>query len=467
MSLPDFSTVVLASEGPALTQVGFGAVGIAAYVPSAATDGALTKVVTKKSDLTSAPASLASNHPAVIALERALQQSPTPDTIKILRLRTAPTISYRITPTNANSTVYSFTIELVGEEPVDISITSDSSATVDEICDAIATALIALTDAGEDLEGLLVTSVGGTGATGGTSTAIDLGMAQGGWFYLRDWNHARLAVKDNTPDPGVDADLSAIRDEDGDWYHLCTPYPSQAIGKEISDWSETQLVLFFLANSDTGAMSNVVTTDIQSVLADLSYKRTMCAFDKVGTDGMAGVAAACERAPWDPGAPPYAGGDFNAKTYVGVSDSHLSPNEKSVLRSKGYTVIESTAGRVHSLGGDAAGGVPMDQTRFTDWFGIRLQERIAKAQLDSQRIPFNAKGLAIYESLIRAQINAGITAGGINAVNADGEEPTIEMPSLAAIDPNEKAARNLTGIVVTFEYSSGIRTAEISVFVQL
>ena len=466
MSLNDFSSVVSASEGPALTQVGFGTVGIAAYLPSAATDGALTKVVTAKADLTSAPASLPSNDPAVLALERALQQSPQP-VIKMLRLQSPATPSIRITPSAANSTVYGITIELVGKDPVDIAITSDANATVDEICDALATAIGDLDDSGEDLEGLTVTSVGGTGATGGTSTAIDLSMASGGWFYLRDWNHSRLAIEDRTPDPGVDADLSAIYAEDSDFYHLASAYNSKAITKEIADWTETNRLLFFLNTSDTGAMSNAVTSDIQSQLDALSYKRTSCYFDKTGTDGFAGAGAAAERAPFDPGAPPDAGGDFNAKTIVGVRDSRLSPNEKSILRSKGYTVIENTGGRVHTLGGDAAGGVPVDQTRFTDWWDTRLQERIAKAQLDNGRIPFNASGLATYESLIRAQIKAGQVAGGINEVDENGDPPSIQMPSLAGINPNDKAARALTGIVVQYQYSSGIRTAAISVFVKI
>lgn len=463
MSLDDFSTVVVSSEGPALTQVGFGTVGIAAYMPAGALEGDLTRVVTAKADLTSAPASLASNHPAVLALERALQQSPQPNPIKILRLENPATPSIRITPNLFHSTVYGITIELVGKDPVDISITSDSASSVDEICDALEAAIEDLDDSGEDLEGLVVT------ASGGTATHLDLSMASGEWFYLRDWRHERLEIEDRTPDPGVDADLSTIRAADSDWYHLASAYNSHAIVKEIADWAETQRVLFFLNTSDTKALDSLDTTDIQSALDALSYKRTMCIFDKTGTDGFAGVAAAAERAPFDPGAPPDAGGDFNAKTLTGVRANGLSPNQKSVLRAKGFTVIETTAGRHHTLGGDAAGGKPMDQTRFEDWFAVRLQEDIATVQLNTGRIPMSKKGLATYESICRARIKSGITAGGILEVDSDGNEPAISIPTLGQIGPTDRAARVLggPGIVLDWTYAGGIREARVGVFVRL
>lgn len=463
MSLNDFSTVIVAGEGPALTQVGFGTLGIAAYMPANATDGNLSKVVTAKADLTASPVSLASNHPAVLALERALQQKPQPSPIKMLRLTSPATPTIRLTPTALHSTVYSFTLELVGKDPVDISITADEATTVDEICDAIELAIEDLDDVGEDLEGLTVT------ASGGTATHLDLSMAEGEWFYIRDWNHARIAVEDRTPDPGIDSDLSDIYAEDADWYHLAIAYNSDAISKEAADWAETQRVLFFANTSDSDSMDPNVTTDLQSALDALSYERSMVIFDKTGTDGFAGVAAAAERAPFDPGAPPDAGGDFNAKTLIGVRANGLTPDQKTKLRDKGYTVIETTAGRHHTLGGDAAGGKPVDQTRFEDWFAVRLQERIAAAVLNNGKIPMAQAGLAVYESICRAQIAAGITAGGILAVDSEGNEPTISIPTLGQIPSNDRAARVLggPGIVIDFTYSGAIREARVSVFVRL
>jgi len=267
----------------------------------------------------------------------------------------------------------------------------------------------------------------------------------------------------------VDANLSTIRAADADWYHLASAYNSKAITKEMADWAETQRILFFCNTSDSIALDSGNLTDIQSQLDALSYERSTCIFDKTGTDGFAGVAAAAERAPFDPGAPPDAGGDFNAKTLTGVRANGLTPNEKSVLRAKGYTVIETTAGRHHTLGGDAAGGKPLDQTRFEDWFAVRLQEDIATAVLNSGRIPMSKEGIATYESLIRARIKAGITAGGILQVDSEGREPVISVPTLAQISANERAARLLggPGILVEFTYSGAIREARIGVFVKL
>ena len=84
-------------------------------------------------------------------------------------------------------------------------------------------------------------------------------------------------------------------------------------------------------------------------------------------------------------------------------------------------------------------------------------------------LPMSKKGLAMWESQCRAQVAAGIGSGGILEVNADGDEPSIDMPTLGEIPSNERAARLLggPGIVIEYTYSGAIRDGNIAVFVKL
>lgn len=459
MALRDFSTVIVSGEGSALSQVGFGTCMFATYIPSSVFPE-LTREFGAVSELTDL--GLDDNHPAVLMLQRALGQNPRPTPVKIGRLTSPHTQTVRITPVAGNATVYALEIELVGADPVEVSVTSDGDGTVDEICDLIQAALEDLDDADEPLEGLTVT------ASGATATHLDLSVAAGASFYIRSWNPARLKIEDRTADPGVAADLDAIRQFDADWYHMATWPISEAFQEEVADWAETQDVLNFGTTIDWQAADSGQTTDLQSVLDGKSYKRTLVSYSE-GFDEFPHVGQAAERAPFDPGAPPAAGGDFNGRTVAGVSPTPLTPARKANLLAKGYTICTETSGRVHMLGGDAAGGKPFDQTRHEDWFRFRLQERLAALVLNNGRVPMNKKGLAMYEAECRAQISAGVTSGGISDVDADGNAPSVIMPTLGQIPQNDRAARLLggPGIQINYAYAGGIRKANVSVFVRL
>ncbi len=380
MALSDFSNVVVSGDGAALTQVGFGTLLLACY--HTISPSTRTIVATSLTDLTDA--GFATSSRAYRMAQIAFAQSPRVQRVKIGRLANAPVLSYRLTPIAFNSTAYQITIEVAGQTPTTILYTSDGTATVDEICDGIQAAIAT---AGAPLAAITVTP------SGGTATHLDLSAAGGVFFTLSDWDHTRMLVEDRTPDPGIAADLDAIRLADPDWYGLAVGDNSPSICEEAADWAETQDVIFACNTSNSNAMNSGVTTDIQSVLKAKSYARTMCLFDLDDTAGYSGVAALAERFPFDPGSPPDAGGVFNAKTLRGVTADNLTPTQKTNLRTKGYTVVISTAGRAHTLGGESASGEFLDYTRFNDWFRIRLQEKLAAVQLNNGRLPDYEVGL--------------------------------------------------------------------------
>ncbi len=447
MALSDFSNVVVSGDGAALTQVGFGTLLLACY--HTISPGTRTIVATSLTDLTDAGFSTFSR--AYKMAQVAFAQSPRVQRVKIGRLANAPTLTYRLTPVQFNSTAYQITVEVAGQVPTTISYTSDANATVDEICDGIQAAF---GTAGAPVAAITVTP------SGGTATHLDISAAQGVFFSLSDWDHTRLLVEDRTPDPGIAADLDAIRTADNDWYGLAVADNSPAICEEAADWAETQDVIFACNTSNSNALNSGVSTDIQSVLKAKSYARTMCLFDLDDTAGYAGVAALAERFPFDPGSPPDAGGVFNAKTLRGVTADPLTPTQKTNLRNKGYTVIVTTAGRNHTLGGESASGEYLDYTRFNDWFRIRLQEKLAAVQLNNGRVPYDEVGLSMIESACRAQVSEGLRSKGVSALDADGRPPSVTIPKMSETAQNDRAARKLRNVLIEYKYAGAIQVVD-------
>jgi len=308
--------------------------------------------------------------------------------------------------------------------------------------------------------------------SGGTATYLDLIAANtGGYFWLQGWRHDRIQVEDRTADPGMGADLDAIRLADADWYGLAVASHSEAALRKAADWAEAQKVQFFAVSSDTKCMDSGDATDIASVLGGLSYKRSLCYFSLSDQSAFTDVAGPAERFPFDPGNGPGAGGTYDAKTLRGVPADNLTPTQKANLRAKKYVIYETTAGINHTLDGWTPEGTFADQVRFEDWHNTRLQEKLfsAKKNAAGGRLPMSKLGLAALEACARAQIQEGITAGGIDP--GDGTEenpgPRVTVPTVGAISQQDRAARHVGGggVQIAYRYTGAINDEDVTVLV--
>lgn len=530
MSLDDFSHVVSTGDGPALTQVGFGTLGVACYHTKSSDLSITCTATTDVTDL-----GFKTSSAAYRMVQRAFQQSPRPTSVKLLRLEHAPTTTIRLTPIAAHSVEYEFTLMVEGRPDLEISVTSDGSATVDEICDAIQTQIeaamkgvaqgtsttsvavgtgtatfttqsgldfrpgqpiVATSALGSDsMTGTVtsysgttlvinVASVSGSGTdtdwaftvdyltvtpSGGTATHLDLSAAPGQYFWIKGWRHDRITFEDRTADPGMAADLDAIRLADADWYGLAVATHSAAAQAVAAGWAEAQKVQFFSLSTDTKAMDSGNLTDIASVCGGLSYKRTLCYFSLNDSSAFTDVAGPAERFPFDPGIGPDAGGTFDAKTLAGVPADALTPTQKANLRTKKYNVYITTAGINHTLDGWTPEGTFADQVRFEDWYNTRLQEKLFAAKKNVGRLPMSAVGLASLEACVRAQNAEGIASGGIDPGDGTTENPgpQVTVPKVTDISSNDRAARHVGGggVKASYRYTGAINTEDVTVLV--
>lgn len=462
MSINDFSSVTIAAEGPPVTAVGFGTIGNAAYVPVDIL-ATYTATVTSTTAAGEVLGGLTDSAPYKM-VQRCFQQSPRPQRVKILRLETAPVCTYEIVPIAVDGATYTLTVEVErgwDADPDDpliehtVSVTPvGTGITANDVCDALATALGSAFDAGD-----LTSTPDNVTATKLTLTTTGTGRM----FWVKDMDPRLIKVTDVTDNANASADLDAVRANDSDWYGLCTAVNSVDYATAAAGWAEAQLVVYATQSSDWAAANDPnSTTDLQPALAALGYKRTIVGSIKANTAGYYGCAAFGERFPFDPGTGPNAGGTFHAKRLAGVPADTWTDTQKTTLKDKGYVLFINTAGVNHTLGGRAASGKPLDQTRFEDWFGTRWQEKFANAELSNGKIPYDTRGLALVEGLCYAQLQEGVGAGGIDPASI-----TVHVPTVAETSSEDRAARNLPNVQMGFRYTGAIEHADVQITVTL
>jgi hypothetical protein len=441
MSLNDFSTVAITAQGPALTQVGFGTLLCAGYHTKFA---ARARTYTATTDMVTD--GFLTTDPLYLMAQRAFQQKPRPPSVKVGRLALPFTQSVKFGVQGAaqNLTVYSFTATR-GAVTAVISFTSDSTATIAEIVTGLAAAVEAST--------LAAPLIGVTADTATTCQITD--TVPGTITYYSNWSD-NLTFSDVTTDPGIATDLAAIRTYDADWYGLAIDLNSKAITTAAANWAETQLMLFASNTSDSAVFDSASTTDVAYTLKALTLGRTLIYFSYQTTQDYSGVAAFAERSTHDPGTKG-AGGTWHAKVLTGRPADALTPTMKANLRAKNVNTFIATANRNHTLDGKVIGGEWADKVRFLDWFGIRLQERVATAELNNDVIPYDDRGISIMLGEVNAMLAIGIAAEGIVA----GTE-TSSAPLSAAVSSADRAARTLNNVAFGFRIAGAIHLTNIT-----
>lgn len=440
MALNDFSTVTISAQGPALSQVGFGTLLCATYhthYPD------LVKTYTDVSQLVTD--GFLVTDPGYLMVSRAFQQKPRPVSVKLGRLGTPYTQSVKFgVGTLQNNAVYAFTMTR-GAVTATASFTSDGTATAAEIVTGLAAAVEAST---------LASPL--TAATAdGTTTCQITDTVPGTITYYSNWT-SNLAFSDVTPDPGITADLNAIRTNDNNWYGLAIDLNVKALILAAANWAETQLVLFAANTSDAAVFDNTSTTDVAATMKALTLGRTILYFSLATTLDYSGVAGFAERSTHDP-ANKGAGGTWAFKVLTGRPADPLTPTIKANLRAKNVVPYITTANRNHTLDGKVIGGEFADKIRFLDWFSTRLSERLATAELNNDIIPYDDRGISIILGEVKAQLSAGVASEGIVAGTEDATAPL--SANVSSID---RAARTLNGVSFSFRLAGAIHLSNIT-----
>lgn len=455
MATNDLARVVLQTTDQLVTRVGF---GTPMFVGACAAWGASpdrTRTYSAGANLADLVADgFAVTDPEYLAAAALLSQPNPPPTYKLGRRANLPTQQWVLTPTAQNLTVYTVTVD--GHDAV---FTSDGNATVAEICTGIKAAIDALA--------LAVTT---TNEGPGNDVKV-LANAAGAWHSVKAMQAANplapnafLDIKQNHADPGITADLNAIRAADADWYGFTLTTNGAAEIAAAAAWAEANAPIIFLPlTNDSGCYGNG-NTDIASTLKGFDYGRTGALYHHDPRQ--------CAAAAWmGYGLPTTPGTENWANMPLkGVEPTSFTQQQKTNLfgdpsqgpGGKFCNAFYSPVGGITATRmGTMAGGEYIDTVRFLDSFKIGAEEDAAQIIADAgalgSKIGFDDKDLAKFENVLRARVKASPTA------IADDPAPTFITPLASSFTPTQRKSRVLTGLGCTFELVGAINFALITV----
>lgn len=426
MSISDIVNVQVTASSTGATQAGFGV----PLILSA--DVAWVERTRSYTGIDGVVLDVATTTPTYKAAAAAFSQNPRPEKIMIGRLANKPTQRRTITPVVANTTSYAIRVGAVT-----FTFASDSSALDTEIV----AGLIALINAGTD-----------TLTATGTTTLVLTGNTPGAWDDVEVLDPTLLSLAQDHADPGVAADLAAIKLEDNTWYGIVNLYNSAAMVTAIAAFAEANEKLLIFATQDSKCVLDAESgaTDIMKTLKTAAYARTAGIYHpSPGQFADAAWAGRC--LPLQPGSETWA-----LKTLAGVAATRLTATWRTNVLAKRGNVYETIAGRNITQFGTVADNEYIDVIRFIDWVKARIAESVFTTLTDSNnpKVPYTDRGIALIAGDVRGVLKEGAAVGGL-----DADTIVVSVPKAKDAAPADKAARVLKNLNFSATLQGAIHTA--------
>lgn len=427
MSLDDLVKMNISASTATPSEPGFGTILIAAQkVP--ATFTARTRLFGSLTEMTDAGFNV--DDPAYKCAQKVKAQNPSVEGWKIGRRANKGTQTYTLTCLSAvEGDVYLITVGATA-----ITYTVLAAATTS----TVATALAALIDAVAGVTAAAVAEV--ITVTGTLGELVD----------AKEWS-TNLTLKDTTADPGLAADLAAIKAFDNDWYGLALDSNSEAEINVAALFVETEKKLFVPNTSDYGCEDAGTTTDVMSDIKAAAYARTGVLYSRSQLLSYSGAAWMAKQFTQKPGSD-----TWKFKTLASVTVDTLSASARVAILAKNGNIYTATSSINITEDGKSGAGEWLDTTRFIDWQRARLQFLLFSAFVNNGKIPFTDAGLDLIGSIIDGGLDEGVAVGGL----APGST-SVTVPKALAVPSADRAARKATGIKFSGRLAGAIHELDI------
>ena len=373
----------------------------------------------------------AATDPLVRLANKIFAQNPKVPFIKIGRRANAFTQKLNFKPTDTTvGLVYSMAFTRMDGTTETATYTVVTADTVALIIDGLITAIAALTG------GLDMTAVDNV-------TDFDLTADNPGDLFDVVVNKA-LDVKDTTVDPGLAADLAAIRLEDADWFGLLLDSNSEAEVLAAATFAEANIILFGANSGDSEILDSVVTTDLFSDLKAGGFARTFA----IWSGSILSYAAAAwmgDRFPADPGRSTWA-----FKQLASVVVDTLNGGQQTTVEGKGGNHYNTVAGVNITFPGKVASGEFIDIIRFIDFLRARLQEGIFALLVNLPKVPYTDASVDLFKGEIGAIIRRNepdAIAPNTTVVTAPLVDTVATADRVARLLPDVKFTSRLAGAI--------------------
>lgn len=356
------------------------------------------------------------------AMAACFAQTPAPSRVALGRRQSAPDLTIVLTPVAANSRVYS--VDLLGPTGVSatVSYTSDSSATVAEISAGLMSVI----------NGAAV----GITATGGVTEVTCKASTPGLNFAVAQADTALIASQQTHADPGIAADLSAIKLVSSDFYGVTLTTCGKAEIIAAAAWVEANERLGVFTTQDADVLGSG-SSDVAGVVKTANEYRSWVTYARRGQFEFRGAAVLGSFLARDPGTV-----TCKFLRLAGQTADTLSETELTNLNAKNAGWFTAFGGVNITGEGKSAAGEWLDFIRDRDWFRAMLQTDVYNALVAAGKTPYTDAGLQSIASVVRADMVKGVASGFLAASPA----PVVTVPAASSVSPADKALRRLTGI---------------------
>lgn len=431
MDLQDIVEVSVTAETSSVAQAGFG-------IPLLLSANAGWVERTREYKTLSALAvDFATTTPEYAQASKLFSQKPRPEKVVVGRLANKPTQRYTVSVVAvANSTKYLVRVRANWAEFI-----SDANATNDEIVAGLVAAINGLTG-----DTKTASAVGGAGV----QTVQLLGNAAD-FDGVEVGDRALLAVVQDHADPGVAADLTAIKLERNNWYAILNSYNSKAMADAIAAWAEANAKLFVADSNDSVIATTVLSgvDDMGEALRALGYDYSFVAWHP-SSDAFFAAALLGARLPTVPGSE-----TWKFAQLVGVTAYTLTDTERSNALAKNVMLYQEVAGVSITQEGKVASGEWIDVVRGLDWLKARIAENVFRSKVNSLKVPFTDSGIATVEADVRATLDEAVK----NGLLVDDFEVTV--PKAADVSAADKSARVLPDVEFTATLQGAIHKTKV------
>ena len=430
MSAPisDFVQLSIVAAPNPISQVGFGMALILSH------SAAWAERVREYATLAGVLVDFAATTPEYKAAAKHFAQTPRPPKVLIGRAVGVPTQVVVLTPVAANLHKYSVWID-----GVEATFTSDSGATVAEVCTGLKAAIDALA---------LAITVTNSGPGNYLSCAAQVA---GKWF---DWSggpspDVSLDVICTIADtsPGIATDLAAVALERNDWYGLITLFNSAALVTAAATWAQAAGKLYNPQSIDTGIPNSTLGagTDIAKTQKTAANDHVAVCFSPAMGDFLdAAILGKC--LPLLPGSE-----TWMFKSLSGPVVGSYTPTQRTNMRAKKCNFYEDVASRNVFLDGTVSSGSFIDAIRYFDYLMARLGERIFAALSNPAKVPYNDRGIAVVTGEILAQLEADEAREALRAGTS-----SVTVPTAASQTAEDRAARKLNNVTFATTFAGAI-----------
>ena len=270
-----------------------------------------------------------------------------------------------------------------------------------------------------------------------------------------------LTIKDNTTDPGIAADLQAVRDLNDDWYGVTGDWWGELTADALATVIETLQRIHLWSNQDTDVLDPAITTDAFSNLNAKAFERSGGIWHSTPHGGWPAAAAIGSVFPLDPGQT-----TWKFITLTGVAADTFTGSEATALLAKFANNYVRVAGLDILQEGVMHQGEFIDTVRGLDFVAQRLAEDVfghfKSVSNSGKKVPFTDLGLSSLPSVVDARLQSATKeGGGSGQIFTTDPAPVVTVPLVADTLVADRANRIARDINWTATLTGAVHNAVI------